>query len=918
MKFESGRLKETNYKIKNITIEDARLDGELISISNSQMVRTILKLKNREFSQYKLDELLSIKKSLSKKKNSVQIRRQITEINSKIDAMLFIPELISVTYNDRRHFKNILNKGGIQINGKVYLPFMASAGMIRRDSSLYIDADIKEEIDLLFNNNRNRDVEIVPAKFLAYYSLYSSSTIPVSFPKIAVVPDLIIKSIKRVNYSTYMGEGVDPLIQEREMELEFNAFDGEGLCSPKFARTIQTELGLDYLPSILGIRAPFMKGMCVVFDFHKFSQEVAKKDSFVDIYGDEIKVRDVDCIISESQFKLWSAYSSTKEYLNACSHNELGFGITKVNPKTEKNHAKVSYQFLQVLKLTDEQIEKLCEPTLDWLNDVSSGDIEKSLLYMLGETEFSKGWFGRLDFNTRSILIENSLINDSYFIDTLGKSILKKKNDARFGRLYFNANYQTMIADPFALAAYIFGMGLKPLLQDGQHYSYYWNNHNVKNTVAIRSPIVHESEVNLLNYICNEDTNKWYEYIKSGIIFPANGVGMDCAIHGGSDFDLDLVCTINSKEFIDGRVISLPVVYDIKKAEKISLKEDYEQKLHDAQYLQVGTNKIGFLTNLSSTFYSMIYNFEKESPEYKAIEQRLKYGRVSQGNLIDSAKGIVTDPFPEHFAKWKRITDEMTEEERKIHEFYNSIVAEKRPIFMRWLYPHYQKRYQQELSYYNNISQTKWGIPFSTLLASILLTHLTEEQSNLVLRYKRRSFFIDNNSTMNRVSRYIDENLKTSSTKLKQKQSKTFNYNVLLSLGYAEPSKVVLEKAKLLYKEWKSLNRNIRENRYDVDADIRYSSYEQINSYINARAYSTISSNSQELADIMIYLCYSVLGVHAKSFLWKCFGKEVFDNLMSKKNNKFIRVPMLNEKGSQKYLWSRYGTYLLNMEESTE
>ncbi len=913
LKINSSRLKDSNYKIKQLTLDQARLNGEVISLSNSQMIRTIQKLTNKEFSQSSLSDLQKQKTILSRQKNKKQNRAEINSINKKIDEMLYIPEIISVAFDDKRHFYNILNskQKGILVNGIRYVPFMASAGMIRRDTYLFIDDKLEEEINNIFDNERNKETEIVPAKFSAYVSLYTSSTLPVSFPKIVVVPDLIIKSIRKVDFSTYVGVGVDPKIEETEMEIESNAFDGQGLVSPSLAKEWALELGItDYVPSIFGVRAPFLKGMAVVFDFHEFGKEIAGKNIVSDIYGNEIDIKNIDCVITESMFKLWNSYEKTEDYVESCKKNDLEWGITKVNAKVEKTHAKSSYQFIQPLDLSDDQIERLCWPTLNWLDSVSAGDISSTLLYTLGETEFSDGWFDRLDNPIKALILENSLLNDSFFISYFDKSLSKKKNDAKIGRLIFSGNYQTMIADPYALVSHVFGIGLNYLLNEHQHYSKYWNDRDKKEIVAIRSPIVHSSEVNILNFVKNEFVDYWYRHITSGIIFPANGVGMDCNILGGADYDLDIVCTFDSPEFIEGRVSELPVLYETKKPEKIKINNETKDKVVSSQVEQIKSNKIGFLTNVSSTFYSLLYSFKKGTPEHNAILNRLKYGRVSQGLEIDRTKGLLVDPFPEHFVKWKKIKDEMTEDEKSFLLFNNSILAEGRPYFMRWLYSHYNRRYLNELAVYNNISRTKWNIPFEELVER---ADLNEEQESLVNKFKRKSYFINNNSTMNRVSKYVEKKLKDIRFG-KREKSKDFDYTVLLSNDFRKPNKIQLDKMLLLFKEYKSLKRGLRESFGEFD-NTEITTVEQIFSHINKRAYLTISSEARELADIAVYMCYGSLGKTSRNFCWQIFGKEIVENIKSKKNEKFVRVPMPNQKGNIEYLWNKYGTYLLNIEE---
>lgn len=911
LKIQSKRLKELNFKIKNLTLEQARLNGEVISLSNSQVIRTIHKLTDKKFSQYALDKLLEKKKYLTRRKNKKENRGLLKELNKQIDDMLYIPQIISVSFDDKRHFYNILNKGGILVNGILYVPFMSSAGMIRRDTYLFIDSTLKDDITKIFNCGRNEEVEIVPSKFSAYYSLFSSSTIPVSFPRIAVVSDLLIKTVRKVDFSTYQGKDIDPKIEEIETEIECNAFDGEGLCSPALGKNWAKDLGItDYIPSTFGVRAPFLKGMVVVFDFHKFSEMVAKTNLFVDIYGNTIDINDVECIVSESMFKLWSSYENTPDYVEKCKENELDWGITKVSPKVEKNHGKTSYQFIQVLQLDDNQIEKLCEPTLSWLDFVSGGDIHASLLYLLGETNFSTGWFDRLDNPTQALILDNSLIHDSFFISFLDKSITKKKNDARIGRLIFNSNYQVMISDPYAYAAHVFGLGVLPLLQEGEHYSKYWNDRNKTRVTSIRSPIVHASEVNVLNLVDTDEVNFWFKHITSGIVFPANGVGMDASIEGGADFDLDLTCTLDNEEFIEGRTEGLPILYESVKPDKIKITSETEHVVVRSQVEQIKSNRIGFLTNVSSAFYSLLYEFDKESKEYRAISDRLKYGRVAQGLEIDRGKGLIIDPFPEHFVKWKKITEDMTDEEKEYWKFNNSIIANRRPYFMRWLYSHYNRRYLREIAVYDNISKTKWGISFDELKE---LEDKSDEQVSLLERFTRKSYFINNNSVMNRVAKHVDERLKQMK-RIKSSSSREFDFFALLSNSFVKPEKRNLDKMQLLFKEYKSLKRSLREG-YSEFNDNDFSTIEQIYAHINKKAYHTISSEARELGDIAVWLCYTVLGKNSKTFCWNIFGKEIVENIKNKKTENFVRVPMLNPFGSETYLWGKYGTYLLNIEE---
>ena len=61
------------------------------------------------------------------------------------------------------------------------------------------------------------------------FSLYSSTSLSVSFPSFAVIPDKEIETIRTVDFVTYQGEGVDDKIEEIQKPIKANAWDGQGV-----------------------------------------------------------------------------------------------------------------------------------------------------------------------------------------------------------------------------------------------------------------------------------------------------------------------------------------------------------------------------------------------------------------------------------------------------------------------------------------------------------------------------------------------------------------------------------------------------------------------------------------------------------------------------------------------------------------
>lgn len=904
LKFDSDRLKNANYDI-DISFDDARINNEIVTINNSELVRTLFRYKGVDFDQNEIDNLLILRKKIEKHLNSEQNREKMIEIMDKIKNLLYIQDFISVKFKNKTHYLEILKRNGFYVNGIRFTPFLASAGMIRRNTAMFVNNNIKHPLMDILENNRDEGIPIVPAKWGAYFSLYSSSTLPVSFPKFAVVSDKEIETIRKVDFVTYQGIGVDDEVTEQDKELKLNAWDGQGLISPKLAEQWSQELDMDYRFSCAIIRAPFLKGLVTVFDMNDFATTIAKKYTFTDIYGNEKDIRDIDLIVTESMFKLKDSYKDTEEYIEKCHKNKLGFSIAKVNPYEEKSHSRTSYQFLQILDLNDADVAKLCQPTLDWFRSISGGSAEDMLLYATGESKFKPEDFDKMDISVKAILLNPLLARDTYIQNKFIKTINKKKRESYMGSLLINANYQFMVSDPYYQMCHIFNLETEPLLKDGEHYSSYWLERNINKVVAIRSPIVHHSELNVLNFKNTKETKKWYKHIESGIIFPANGIGTDCVIHGGADFDGDLICTINNETMKKGRVLGLPIMYESKKADK-KLVDSRNDKEQVKSQLMGHNSKVGFATNVSSSFYTMLEEFEKGTPEREAIENRLKIGRVIQGEIIDSVKGLDVPPFREHWTKYTKIEKDMSKEEVERATFNNNILCKKRPSYFRFLYPHYMTKYNKELKKYNIFSLLNFGLPFSEIFRS---KNKTIEQEELVKKYKWHSYFLDNDSVMNRISHYMRTSVALVS-RYSRKASDKFEY-LLLQESNFKPDEEKLEKMRQYLKEYKEYKKRLREK-----TEIKYGTIDAFMEYLRKKCYENISTNSSELASYSVQITYGE-DTYMVEFPWRMFPNGILENIMIN-SPKQIEIPVSDKNGDIEYLWKKYSFKTYNIEDLYE
>lgn len=899
LKFNSSRLAKDNYNI-NISMKMARKNDELIALGDNQVLRAIRKIKGREIDFDFINELFKERRRLTRRKNCIENKTKILQIDKDIDNLLFIPEYVSVVIENHSHYRHMI-KHKIKINGKEYVRLLCGAGNARRNTVFFVQEDIYKELDKILCNG-HKELKITENKYNAYYALSNSATYNVSEPRVCVVPDLEIKMTKTVDWIEE--KPINDEIYSKDMELNFNLWDGMGICSPELAKRWAQDLDLDYVPCSFCIRNYFVKGMVCVFDFHEFAEKVAHNNIIKDLYGNEVDINNIDMIITESQFKLWKGYDSWEYYINCCKENGGKWGVTKFSPKEDKTAVFTNYQFLQVLNLdTPEKIEELCKPTVKWLDNITSKNSDYTLLYLMGSMcdrdlstlnpEDMTDIFNTLEPIVRALILNRDLINDTYIKSKVARYLNTKVEESYIGKLLVNGNFQTMLSDPYGLCEHIFGLPVKGLLKENQHYSQYWGLRDVKEVVGMRAPLTWRSESNILHFQNNEEVNYWYKYLYSGIIY--NVWGCDCMLHADSDFDGDLVFTTDNRVMIDNVISGNPITYQKKPTEKkyINKKDLYKADLKSFD------SKIGYITNCSTTLYSMLPLYEKGSKEYNEIINRLKICRKEQGNQIDKAKGLIVKNFPHHWTNWSNPSHKDCPFNQEDADFYNKLIIDKRPMFMKYLYPTYKQKFNEHYNKYNYLCYRTFGIYIEDL---IKLENKTEEQAKLVDNYYRFNPFIETDCPMNNICRYMEKEIKEIKINVK-KSSPDHIFNALYNpkIDFTESQLKEMEKIYKAYKKSKSKSENIElYNQEDMD-NIELYKVDNIASL----DFDYISDDIQRLANIAVYINYVLYPTSPKNFCWDLFGDGIILNIYDNSNKEFY-IPQLNKNGNIEYMGKKY------------
>ena len=902
-KFHTERLKDSDYNIK-INPHQARKNGEMISIGKSQMLKSLQDIKGINYTRDEIEDLFTQKRKIKNKISTSDTIVELRELEKRIDGILFVPEIISIVVDDARHYEEIIDKG-LFINNRRFVRLMCSAGQMRRNSVLLIDFEYEKPLKKILNNDR-KDILINPSKFNAYFALSSSTSLKVTRPEFTVVPDLEVVRTEHVEFIEE-GEKGDDIITEKDMEISFNLFDGQGIISPRHAKKWAKDLGLDYIPSAFIVRSNFIKGLVVVIDFVKFSDQIGKH--FIqDIYGNSINIRNMDVILTESQFKLSEAFDSIDEYNRKSKKNGLEWWVSRYSPEQENHYTFTNYQFLQVLDLDSKKIPNLCQKTVEYFDNTIKNEINYTLLYLLGKNcnyeDIEEEIFDRVHDNiTKALILNNKLIEDPYIQNHIISRLNRKIKDSYIGKLLIDGFYTFAIADPYAFMEYIFDLPVKGLLKRGEHYNKFYADCGKQNVVSMRAPLTWRSEINPLKVVWNELIDEWFQYIDTGAIL--NVHGLDCMLMADSDFDGDIICLTDESEIVENTHGGYPIYYETQATPK---EDIIEEELY--KYDLKGFNpKIGFLTNVSTTMYAMLPNFSESELEHKEIVRRLKQCRKEQGSIIDSAKGLIVRPIPIHWTRWSKVDDpELSKKEKKLAEFNNSIVVDKRPAFMIYLYDNYHRDYNEFQYNYNIYSVANFGLTLDEILKKDK-EQLTEKEREFIDKYHHFSPFLNTPCVVNEISWYMQSQVKQIK-RSKKTASTEENVRIL------RDADISLDKKKLkqlynLYKRYKSEKRNLF-NIQDASGEQIYKTLEQYNKAIRREAYYGISSNIKELANLAITICYEMHPSDNKSFAWNVFGEGVVQNIV-KNRQEDIKIPVIDEEhGEISYLGRTYS--MVNVE----
>ena len=851
-KINADRIFESTGSL-TLSIKDAKMNGEVISLGESDYIRII--------------------DILGKRKTGFELTETHVGKNE-----IFLHEYVVVTFDDKKSFYH-LAKSGFVLNGKKYIRLLGTNGGVKNNSIVFVSSEVyAKSNEMIINDAKIPDM--IPAKLESYRSLVCSSTTPVSTPRnIVIVEDYVTKFNSDI---TYVDLAVNSIPQIKEInghELTLEASDGYGVISPRLSKEWRMILeDVEETASGFCIRNSYMKGMVFTFDIKSFAEKTGNKDILVDIWGKEYQVEDIDIIIPKSVFKLWSAYDSIDSYLESCKKNNHNFSVTKMITEDIDNQRTTNYQFLQSLEMDDSEIDKLLRPTIEEYRGILGEDYHKALLFLKGKhMKHSNTNLDMSDFST-ALQVEPQLINDPFVRGKIRTMLEKRINDAKKGKIKVDGNFQTISGDVYGFMEHVFGVvNPKGLLKADEFYSSYWVEKGVKNVVGMRAPMTVHANLRKMNVVATDEMKYWYQYMKNIFIF--NDWDATCFTLNGADKDGDAVFSTSSEQIWNGTKEMKPIVCSQASAKKVKVTDRLLEKANADGF----NGKIGSITNAGSNMIDLFPKFDKESVEYKTLNQRAVYTMKAQQDEIDSIKGAKSYGMPKEWFDYRSniIQDGDDGEVVKRKELNLRILANKQPYFFIYNYQETKRKYMRYVNLANIKSKVLFRKSIKQLEESI---EKTNEQIQFLNSYKKFMPVNMSESLMNKIAWKLefefDEDIKESFKDV------DFDYSILKTDKKYTPKMkhAISEKHKEYLSSLKKIMLTAKtDDDYDMDEAVKI-----VAETLKEECIEICKGDFEIATNIIVDLCYK--GNTGKQFVWDICAEQIIKNLLAKNGNKITYI----------------------------
>jgi len=383
-----------------------------------------------------------------------------------------------------------------------------------------------------------------------------------------------------------------------------------------------------------------------------------------------------------------------------------------------------------------------------------------------------------------------------------------------------------------------------------------------------------------------EETKKWYKYMNTVNIF--NSFDSTTHAHNGEDFDSDANLTTTNPVILRNIKQLMPIICEQKPNKPvIPTEEDFIK----ANKLSFG-DEIGSVTNRGTNLFDVLSKFSEDSAEFQELSYRLICIQHYQQNAIDKTKGIISRPMNKSWYSWKSVQIEEADSEgvKKEKLFNQKILADLKPYFFIYNYPDVMNTYKKYIADNETHCNYQFGVKLDDLLHKNQAS-LTDEEALFVDHYHKKMPISVASSTMNRICWQVEKAF-INKTKTRVQP---FDYQIMKS--DTTYKKETFNNMKKLYDQHnEQMQLYMKLSKVDkLDKDEVKEQRELFSQWFKEKA-EMLCSSSEELANIVVDICYSGNNKRSKQFAWDIAGDQIIRNLL-KRNDGFVSYPERDENG---------------------
>ena len=618
-----------------------------------------------------------------------------------------------------------LYQSGFVCDGITFRRFKRSSGSSRIGKCLFIDEQLYSRMHRweLCGLKVKEGQKIDLAALEAYIALTLSSiigTLPLR-PENFLVIDDYESVFKDRAIVTRIGDDGWLTSKPEEIEVVNNIWDGQSLID-KSAMGEYKDYGMILL------RNRFFKSACFNANIQQFFSDHGITDvSQLSGFTLAQDISDIKIITTPSSIK-YVKFGSLEQWLQMLEEDN-NFGVVKHEKPThffDGRMVQVHYQLLNTLQLSQQDVDQLVKPSLDYLRLIQTDPAV--LRYHIRYSGEDGGVDGDGISTTNDVVYQMLGITDEFaktklyhnFKTEVSKSFKKKLSR---GHILVDGNYSTLLGNPIEMLRASIGQfdGTSGIGIGNIFCKQFAFDQTI---LGSRSPHVTMGNVLLARNVDNADIQKYVNPTKE--IVCVNSIGENILFRlSGADFDSDTMLLTNNQILIQAaernynRFLVPTSMVDAKKIARHYTRSD----LADLD-IKTSVNKIGEIVNLSQELNTKLWNALNSGADFSEYEEL--YCEIAQ---LDVLSNIEIDK-----AKREYAVDSVAEIKRlrKKHETRDDDGRQVKPNFfgkiarMKGYYDSHSKNYQfhdttmdylqHSVNAYRMGYSCKTFIPFSDML----------------------------------------------------------------------------------------------------------------------------------------------------------------------------------------------------------